>query len=383
MGGKKKLPVGVEPIERAGGRVSYRARVRDSVTGQRYSESFDTPEAAAAWRVRRLREIDAAYQAEGIETNRRIARRDAPTTMSELLTVFMAQYTGNARSTLSTQDRGRKLVDYFGAERRITDVDRPFVREFMLSMLRNHVARPSRDHGLSLLRRMLDLAVEYRVITDNPAVGVKSEAADFDPVDSATRPPTSQELIMLTYYLPAWLWPAVFLASDAGLRASEVCGLRWSSVDLENHRVWVADVITRDGEERGFTKSRGGRGRGRVWLPLSPRAVEALTVLHASHPPPYDNARVFRSPAKAHMPYSTLANYFWRARAAVIDPSLPLRFRFHDLRHYTGHRGADAGMPVHVLMELMRHTTPRMTHHYMGRPDYGLLENHHSAAFQD
>lgn len=385
MSRARKLPAGVETIRRAGGRVVYRGRYRDQVTQERYSTvCYDEPTDAAAARVRGLRDLDDAYRRQGIEPVRRQQeRRETPKTMAALGDAYLAQLQGAVATRRNYAQMIKGAVEFFGADRKVADVDRPFVREWVRSMIDADLAKGTRANRLSTLRSLFALAAEYGVISRNPCEGVEAGQGQRDGERRVGRYPTEQEIILSTYFLPDWLWPMVFVAADSGLRRSELAGLRWSSVDLENALIYVADVIDVDGSSRGHTKRRGGGGldgQGQAWVPMSSRTVEALRALldlRASLP----SDRVFRRPRHDHVAPGTIYKQWRHAREQAMDPALGA-VRVHDLRWHTATEAAGANIATHVIMAVMRHSSPRMTHRYIAKPDIGEVAAQYRRAFK-
>lgn len=377
-----KLPAGVEKIDRADGRISYRGRVRDSVTGQRYSKSFDTPEQASAWRVAKKREIDDAYREVGVDVVRRQTRPDLPTTMSTLGDAYLSQLQASLATRRSYTGIVAAITEFFGADRRVSEVDRAFVLRWVQSMVDGGLARGTRAGRVSVLRNMFTHAMELEVVPRNPCVGVTEGRGQRDGQRRLGRYPTEQEIIYASYFMPGWAAPAVFVAADSGLRRSELCALVWSSVDLDNRLLWVGSMIDVDGQPRPWTKRRGGGGldgEGQAWVPMSGRTAEALRALRGVRQcRPGD--RVFRRPNRDHVAPSYLWRLWARARAQAMDPDLG-DVRLHDLRWHTATTAADHNIPMHVIMSVMRHSSPRMTHRYVARPDITQVAALYDKAF--
>lgn len=131
-----------------------------------------------------------------------------------------------------------------------------------------------------------------------------------------------------------YLWPAVELAVETGMRQGEILGLDWADVDMKKKFVQLRD--TKNGEDRA--------------VPLSPAA---LTVLQ----------KMPRSISRKVFPILriTLSAAFQAARKrAEIDD-----FTFHDLRHEALSRFSERGdFSVLEIASISGHKTLSMLHRY-------------------
>ncbi|CDQ08890.1 Integrase [Acidithiobacillus ferrivorans] len=131
----------------------------------------------------------------------------------------------------------------------------------------------------------------------------------------------------------AWLYPAVILAIETAMRASELLGLGWDNIDLKGRVAVLPD--TKNGTARR--------------VPLSFRAVDALESL-----PRNINGKVFT------VTYRALAANFTLAckRAAIND------LRFHDLRHEATSRLSEKGLNPMQMAAITGHKTLQMLKRY-------------------
>ncbi len=146
---------------------------------------------------------------------------------------------------------------------------------------------------------------------------------------------------------------AGLVARDAGLRASEVRGLRWTDVDLNARTITVRRAICHGKEAP--PKS----GHQRV-IPMTDELFEALSHAEGSKASPW--APVAPSSKGTIWSESGLRNAFQAAsrRAAVTG------FRFHDLRHFFVTQLFRHGASAPVAQRLAGHevltTTQRYAH---------------------
>jgi len=132
----------------------------------------------------------------------------------------------------------------------------------------------------------------------------------------------------------------ILLAGDAGLRASEICRLRWTDV-----RGSYLHVAVRDETDR--TKSARGRD-----VPILTRRLEGAL---AAVPGPDDGPVILGCTTRWSV--RRLASQAWSA--ALGGPA-----QVHRLRHRFASRCANLGVPAFKLMRWMGHATLQVTQAY-------------------
>jgi integrase len=132
------------------------------------------------------------------------------------------------------------------------------------------------------------------------------------------------------------LGPLFRVAAMTGMRRGEVCGLRWSDVDLDLARIEVRQqLLTLKGELMFSERTKTDRGRRRIDLDPSTvtvlraqrrRQAQQRLLIGAGYP---DNDLVFAQPDGTPLDPESVAKVFDRR---VAKSRLP-HIRFHDLRH--------------------------------------------------
>lgn len=153
------------------------------------------------------------------------------------------------------------------------------------------------------------------------------------------------------------LEPAVYLALYLGLRRSEVAGLRWMDVDMENDQVHIRNTIVRfyTVTEQERTKSRASKRD--LFLPAGLKtylqelrkkqeenhAFLDLAFSEESHVCQWEDGRAFQPEY-----IST------RFREVLQKRGLP-KIRFHDLRHTAGSLLINQGQSAKQVQEFLGH----------------------------
>jgi integrase len=196
------------------------------------------------------------------------------------------------------------------------------------------VSAHSVQKELNILKHLLRLAVEWELIPFSPAQGIKSPRVPAGRV----RYLQPLELRNLLEMAPAWLQPIVALAVTTGMRRSEVLGLRWLDVDLQNSRILLPQTKNGDGRIVYLNKSAAAAIRS---LPTSTetRATDLL----------------FRkvTPEQVSVGFARLCR-----KQKISD------FRFHDLRHTAASWMRMQGADIHTVAQLLGHKDLRMAARY-------------------
>ncbi|MFQ5907159.1 MAG: tyrosine-type recombinase/integrase, partial [bacterium] len=100
------------------------------------------------------------------------------------------------------------------------------------------------NRELACVRHMLNKAVEWGYLNENPAKGIKM----FKESPGRVRFLEPAEIDKLLKECPPYLKPIVTTALDTGLRQSEILSLRWANVNLRTRTIMV--LRTKNNEPR-------------------------------------------------------------------------------------------------------------------------------------
>ncbi len=243
------------------------------------------------------------------------------------------------------------------------------------------------EGAVGVLRAVLDLAVEAKLIRDNPARGVRKPKRDAH-VDRVLDPDEETALLdALDRMFPGRVDAALFveLAADTGMRWEEASAIPPSLVDTRRQRIHIAWVMERDGTARPYAKSAAGNRSVTYGDHLSVRMKEAKVAareVKGVFPGDDPGRLIFTSENGKELRYSNWHRRVWKPalqgmperqmvkghkfRPAVtgadLDDPQPTP---HDLRHTFGTRLADEGVPLHDIMALMGHEDVRSAQRYL------------------
>ena len=91
---------------------------------------------------------------------------------------------------------------------------------------------------MATLKHALRLAVEWDLLTMNPAQGAKLPKQS----EGRTRYLSPSEFKAALLAAPEWMRAPMALAAFTGMRRGEILGLCWKDVDLANHRVYLIET---------------------------------------------------------------------------------------------------------------------------------------------
>jgi integrase len=214
-----------------------------------------------------------------------------------------------------------------------------------------------------VLRRVLDTAVRWRWTSYNPA-------RDARPPRVARLEPVPVPLAVIPKLLDGAakdhpdLAACIVLATDTGARRGELCGLRWSKVNLETGKVRFDRSIAEDG---GVYEKDTKNHQHRV-VTLSPPALDVMKRHRAAMAERAlacgvalsNDAFVFSSTpdGSVHWWPSNLSTSFRRLRQRL---GLPDTVKLHGLRHTQVTELLDAGVPIRTVSGRVGHRNPSTT----------------------
>jgi integrase len=160
----------------------------------------------------------------------------------------------------------------------------------------------------------------------------------------------------------------IMLSMCLGLRISEVLGLRWENIDLDNGMFMVA--VSSVGKDQAGTKTVASHDD----LPLHEEIVAALRLWKKDSAP--KNGWLFESPLTGRPYHAGIMqqNHLVPAGKQVGIKSLG----WHTFRHTYRHMMSELELPMEVQQRLMRHADIRTTTGYGGRKNKNLRKHNAS-----
>jgi integrase len=235
------------------------------------------------------------------------------------------------------------LLPAFG-DLRLDQITVERIDAFRSALLRKGLRPKTVNNTLSMLRRCLTLAVEWKRLKSVPTIRWMKVPAQ------AYRFLSSDELVRLIAAAPEGYWRALILfIAKTGCRFGEAAGLQWQDVELDGLEPVVR--ISRGAVEGVVGPTKTNRVRQ---IPLCADLVEVLRQFR------HDGEYVFsRTDGSLPRPVSAMHHLERICKRAQVQ-----RISWHVLRHTFATELTARGVPIRVVQELLGHTTIQMTARY-------------------
>lgn len=314
----------------------WRARYRDP-EGREHARHFPRKIDAKRWL-----DQESAKLTTGTWTDPKTAR----TTMREWSQTWLTGYgTRRASTVRQAQVHVGKINETFG-DRRLDGIRPSEVRNWLAGL---KIAGHSDSYLFALHSRLGQLytaAVEDGIVARSPV------SRRTSPGQGKPRPyvASTAQIWALHDATAERYRAAVLLAAFAGLRLSEVCGLRVSDVDF------MRGIIT-PAEQWPAEPLKTDISRTPVPIPAS------LALILSAHVAAFPGEYVITNEIGRQAGPWQVQRAFRDARAAVAqdDGTLPEGFRYHDLRHYFASVLIAAGADVKTVQTRLRHASAKTT----------------------
>ncbi len=306
---------------------------------------------------------------DGTYTRRRkekVPEKDGPTvpTFKTFSKEFMTVYvqTNNKPSEVQSKESilRRHLLPAF-RRKRLDEIGQRDIERYKSKKLALDLSPKTINNQLTVLRRLLAVAVEWGIIPMVPPIKwlrVPPQSFDFLDFEETER--------LLAAAEEEWR-PMITLAYRSGLRQGELLALRWGDVDLA-----AGQLVVRRAVARGFMGTpKNGRTRS---IPLSEATVAELkrallpfgrgrrkrVRLKAGEGERRDEDLVFCDSMGNLLSKGSCKWPLWRACAKA---GLR-RIGWHVARHSFASHLVMRGVPLKVVQELLGHQTIQMTERY-------------------
>jgi integrase len=249
-----------------------------------------------------------------------------------------------------------RIAAKFG-DRRLNQLTRQQIQTFHSSLLDTGLSPATADHHVKLIRRMLNLAVDWEMLDKNPAAGVPLFMVD-NKVEHYVDDVQLEALltILRTDENRAVCQIAMFLLST-GCRLNEALRATWDQVDRRT-RVWRIPA----------SNSKSKRVRS---VPLNDSAIEVLDQLRTEGT--FEHLFVNRETGQ---PYTTIHKVWGRLRKKAGLPHL----RIHDLRHQYASFLVNSGRTLYEVQQILGHSDPSVTTRYAHLSSKSLQDAANSAS---
>lgn len=281
-----------------------------------------------------------------LESNAREAsvHGERPSRSFEQAAIKFVEENQHKRSLKDDIGRLRVLLRFIG-KTEIADITMATLQPFIRARKEKGVSVGTINHGLTLTRRILNLAAtewvdEYGLtwLAAAPKIGLLQNNEKAKP-----NPLSWPEQDRLMAHLPEHLAKMALFAVNTGCRDAEICRLRWEGEILIPQLNTSVFVVPEE-------NVKNGTDRLVVLNTTAYEVIEQMRGRHSTHVFTYRDG-----------PITRMNNSAWRsAREAAGLPKV----RVHDLKHTFGRRLRAAGVSFEDRQDLLGHKSSRITTHY-------------------
>lgn len=301
--------------------------------------------------ARQLKAEHAAAPKQSIEA--------APAIGSMTLAAHMAIYEKHARIHKRSYKRDDQLYRIRIAPKfghlALSAINRRDVQAFHNALLDEGLSPASADHHIKLLRRVLNLAVQWELLEKNPLKGIPLLMVNNEVENYLDEVQTQALLEVLKTDPNRSVCHILMFLISTGARLNEALTATWKNVSIDGG-VWKVDA----------TRSKSKKVRS---IPLNDSALWVLEQL----PSKGKSAYLFPSPVKAadgkDEPYVTITRAWYRIRKLA-----GVNVRIHDLRHSFASRLVCNGRSLYEVQQILGHSDPKVTMRYAHLSSKALQE---------
>ncbi|WVT73757.1 site-specific integrase [Sinorhizobium chiapasense] len=373
------------PVPKKGAQIqpSHSWLVDYTLRGKRFAETFATFKDAEA----RQKKIDADILAmKHVPKTESLTIKEASENWIAARKVDTKGNKGPAEASTIRMYEGhaRKILAHFGDDLKLCDLTKGAAEQFKTVLLEGH-SRPTAHKVLVSLKGLLNYAVGVGQLPVNVVAGMgvgnkkgaKGKAkvpaiADIKAIlaklDKLAAQPNKQRA-------KAWRRYRVLIvtAIRTGMRASEIRGLPWKHVHLDDSRIDVHQRADENGKIAEITKSTAGRRS--IYIP--PATVQMLKEWKLESG---GKGLVFGTEAEKPMSLANIYSRAWKplllacgvcdpvadkngdvVRAKDGKPVMKPRYNFHLLRHYHASRLIAGGENVKEVQAELGHSSAMVT----------------------
>ncbi len=325
-------------------------------SGKRRLKTFDTKKAADAWKIAALHEV-----AQGTHTP-----ASASITVAEAFERWIADCEANGLEFGTIKQRKEHLrlhvAPFLGGEK-LSSLTMHRVHQFDADLRKNKRSLSMRRKVLTNMKTMLTFAQSQGLVAQNVARGVKIKDSERRAAGRMLRDgvnfPTRAELRTIMEQATGRWRPLIITAIFTGMRASELRGLLWKNVHLDEAVIHVRQRADAWGK-LGNPKSKAGNRD----IPLTPMVVNTLREWRSACPAG-ELRLVFPNTIGNVESQANVLSRFWhplQVRAGMITEMGEPKYTFHSLRHAAASLFiAHLGWTPKRVQAIMGHASVTMT----------------------
>ena len=251
----------------------------------------------------------------------------------------------------------KHIKPYFEPKKlRIEEVTPRIIQRYVREKEESGQSRKSIRKHLVILNGVFKEGIALGELTFNPCANVKVKGKDEERFEgTAYEIPTAKKLLNAVKGDP--VEPAVYLGLFLGLRRSEVVGLRWKDVDMENGIVHIRNTVVKFNTVSELEKTKSRASKRDLYMPNAlkeylqtvwdrqeeERQLTGRAYSEDEHICQWADGTVFQP------------DYVSRRFAKLLEKNHLPKIRFHDLRHTAGSMLVNSGHTIKQVQEFLGH----------------------------
>jgi integrase len=250
-----------------------------------------------------------------------------------------------ARSTLASEMSWWKQISSFLEEKGVKKL-----RDISPALVEEYKARTQLTSGpgsfnntLKLIKSMLNKAVEWKCLRENPLKGIKLLK---DRNVREVRYFTLEEIETILSLADPFMQKVITILLNTGLRRAELIYLQWDDIDFQNNLIRIQSK-----PESGF-HPKGCKVR---FIPINSDVEKILLDLPQRAKYVFDNGQnqPFRKPT-----------WYWKCFKHILGRTGIKNASLHTLRHTFASHLVMSGVDLRTVQELLGHSSITMTERY-------------------
>lgn len=215
------------------------------------------------------------------------------------------------------------------------------------------------NYEIQVLSKALNQAVEWQIISKNPAKLIKVPKTQKKPIKLLDE---KQINCLLNFLSESYLYLPTYLAIYTGMRLGEILGLRWQDISFKNKMIHVKQSNCQMKHDKPqFKNPKSGKFRA---INISDSVVKVLKREKKRQGKKklalggrWENYDLIccRKDGKPHLPSSFSSHFRNKVKECGLD------ITFHGLRHTHASLLLKAGIPAKVVSERLGHSTISIT----------------------
>ena len=322
-------------------RSTWWIRYRDNASATKYLRLGHYPDMSLDEARQRAKTEKARIQL-GADPRAEDAARKAVPTLTEFMEEQYFPHVATRKRTAAKDEEyfRLRLKAAFG-HRRLNQITRREVQLFHSGLRDEGLAPATCNHYLKLLKRALNLAIQWEIIEKNPVVGIQYYKEDNLIENYLDAEQLQRLLAVLTTDSNRTVCHIILFLLSSGARVSEARQVKWEHIDVER-RIWRIPS----------TNSKSGKVRA---VPLNDSAIGVLNQLDTKGK--FEHVFINRKTGK---PYTTIQKVWNRLRN---EAGLG-HIRIHDLRHSYASMLVNSGRTLYEVQQILGHSNPKVTQRY-------------------